>query len=120
LGLLEGRGFQGSRRDPLGSGRGHLFHFVHIDVQARPLLAKIEPDHDFSQLSGGLSNLGKVGGSRLSYTHDLSILGVMTISAGEFSPQQSNQLHLPRKVLPALTRNDDRSDCSEEFAFSAE
>jgi len=66
LGLLEGGGFQGSRRQPLDGGCGHLFHLVHINVQTRPLLAKSMPDNHFSPLLGDFPDTVKVSGRQFS------------------------------------------------------
>jgi hypothetical protein len=100
LGLLEGGGFQGSRRQSLNGGGGHFLHLVHIDVQSRPLLAKSMPDNNFPPLLGDHADAVKVGGRQLSCSHDLSILGVMTISAGEF-PRSSliNRLYCAKGFL---------------------
>lgn len=48
LGLLVGCGFQGAAEQATHGGHGDLFHFVEIDVQARPLLAPVTTGDDLS------------------------------------------------------------------------
>jgi len=103
LGLLEGSGFQGPRRQSLDRGRGHFFHLVHIHVQSGPMFPESVPDDNFPPLPGDLTNAIKVGSRQLACAHDLSILGVTTINAGEHPPQQSNQSPFQLKVLLALS-----------------
>jgi hypothetical protein len=75
---------QSARSQPAGSGDGHCFHLIQIDVQSGTRFAEGPLDDNFSPTPGQLRDPVQILGSQLPRTHGMPILEVRELSRSEF------------------------------------
>jgi len=83
--LLFQTGLQGSLGQAFGSGLGHLFHGLEIDVQLRPGVAKSAAGDNLSPLPGEATEFLDFLGSKRVSRHSASCAGVKANGLPAFS-----------------------------------